>query len=61
MSGESAKLAMAEADNGDLALVHACKGGDISAFEELVRRYDRKLFRIAHHLVNNREDAEDVA
>ena len=60
MSGESAKLAMAEADNGDLALVHACKGGDISAFEELVRRYDRKLFRIAHHLVNNREDAEDV-
>jgi RNA polymerase sigma-70 factor (ECF subfamily) len=44
----------------DLELVNASKTGDIAAFEELVRRYDRKLLRIAQHVTNNREDAEDV-
>jgi RNA polymerase sigma-70 factor, ECF subfamily len=44
----------------ELALVRAAKGGDISAFEELVKRYDRNVFRIAQHITQNREDAEDV-
>ena len=45
----------------DLELVHASKSGDVAAFEELVKRYDRKVFRIAYHLTQNREDAQDVA
>ncbi len=44
----------------ELALVRAAKGGDDKAFEELVRRYDRNVFRIAQHITQNREDAEDV-
>jgi RNA polymerase sigma-70 factor, ECF subfamily len=44
----------------ELALVRAAKNGDISAFEELVKRYDRNVFRIAQHITQNREDAEDV-
>jgi RNA polymerase sigma-70 factor, ECF subfamily len=44
----------------ELALVEAAKKGDIGAFEELVRRYDRNVFRIAQHITQNREDAEDV-
>ncbi len=44
----------------ELKLVRAAKAGDISAFEELVRRYDRNVFRIAQHITQNREDAEDV-
>jgi len=44
----------------DLVLVHATKSGDISAFEELVRRYDRKLLRIAQNVTQNIEDAEEV-
>jgi len=44
----------------ELALVQAAKSGDVSAFEELVRRYDRNVFRIAQHITQNREDAEDV-
>ena len=44
----------------ELSLVHAAKAGDMSAFEELVRRYDRNVFRIAQHITQNREDAEDV-
>jgi RNA polymerase sigma-70 factor (ECF subfamily) len=44
----------------ELALVNAAKAGDIGSFEELVRRYDRNVFRIAQHITQNREDAEDV-
>ena len=44
----------------DLALVHACKEGDVNAFEQLVKRYDTRLFRIAQHVTHNREDAEDA-
>ena len=41
-------------------LVQAAKAGDIGAFEDLVKRYDRNVFRIAQHITQNREDAEDV-
>jgi RNA polymerase sigma-70 factor (ECF subfamily) len=44
----------------ELALVRAAKAGDMQAFEALVRRYDRNVFRIAQHITQNREDAEDV-
>jgi len=44
----------------ELALVQAAKGGDVAAFEQLVKRYDRNIFRIAQHITQNREDAEDV-
>jgi RNA polymerase sigma-70 factor, ECF subfamily len=44
----------------ELKLVRAAKAGEISAFEQLVHRYDRNVFRIAQHITQNREDAEDV-
>src|SRR5579883_2594567 len=44
----------------ELVLVNAAKAGDVGAFEELVRLYDRNVFRIAQHITQNREDAEDV-
>src|SRR6201997_4976253 len=49
-----------DAATDEMALVQAAKGGDVSAFEQLVRRYDRNIFRIAQHITQNREDAEDV-
>ncbi len=44
----------------ELALVQAAKAGDVRAFEKLVKRYDRNVFRIAQHITHSREDAEDV-
>lgn len=44
----------------DLELVHATQQGDLSAFEQLVARYDGKLFRIARNVTHNREDSEDA-
>src|SRR3954447_20204832 len=49
-----------EAASEELPLVVAAKAGDMAAFEELVRRYDRNVFRIAQHITQNREDAQDV-
>ena len=51
---------VSEPVSDELALVEAAKAGDDAAFEELVRRYDRNVFRIAQHITQNREDAEDV-
>jgi RNA polymerase sigma-70 factor (ECF subfamily) len=44
----------------DLTLVHATKRGHASAFEKLVKKYDRKLLRIAQSITHNREEAEDA-
>ena len=49
---------MVKDDEG--SLVAAAKAGDISAFETLVGRYERKIFRLAQNITQNREDAEDV-
>src|SRR5205809_2367665 len=51
---------VSEPVSDELVLVQRAKGGDVSAFEELVRRYDRNVFRIANHITHNAEDAEDV-
>ena len=44
----------------ELQLVTAARAGDISAFESLVNRYERKIFRLGMNITGNREDAEDV-
>ncbi len=44
----------------DVALVARAREGDLQAFETLVRQYDRQVFRIAQHITQNKEDAEDV-
>lgn len=44
----------------DLPLVDASASGDMAAFEELVRRHDQKLLRIARQVTRNLEDAQDV-
>src|SRR6267378_2086317 len=41
-------------------LVERARSGDAAAFSELVNRYERKIFRLAKHITQNDEDAEDV-
>src|SRR5512146_2734856 len=57
---EAIESRVREPTNDEAVLVSAARKGDIGAFEELVRRYDRNVFRIAQHITQNREDAEDV-
>ena len=44
----------------EAAVVAQAREGDARAFSELVRRYEGKIFRLAQHVTQNREDAEDV-
>ena len=44
----------------DTDLVHSAKRGDMTAFEELVKRFSKRVFSIACHITRSREDAEDV-
>src|SRR5271167_3994514 len=60
MTTESAHFGARAETNSDLDLVHASKNGDVTAFEQLVERYDRKLFRIAQSVTHNREDSQDA-
>lgn len=53
MTVDSAELAVTAVANDDLDLVHATKNGDVAAFEQLVKRYDRKLLRIAQSVTHN--------
>jgi len=49
-----------QAGTDEATLVAQAREGDTLAFAELVRRYEGKIFRLAQHVTNNREDAEDV-
>lgn len=41
-------------------LVGRAQDGDVDAFEELVTRYEARLYRYAYGMLGNRHDAEDV-
>jgi len=41
-------------------LVAKAKAGDAQAFTDLVNQYERKIYRLAKHITQNDEDAEDV-
>jgi hypothetical protein len=53
MTANSAGFAGTAVAGDDLDLVHATQNGDVSAFGQLVGRYDRKLLRIAHHVTHD--------
>jgi len=60
MTASGAKFAQTTSASDDLELVRATQSGDVSAFAQLVARYDCKLLRIAQHVTHNREDSEDA-
>jgi len=60
MTSEPAQFGERAETNDDLELVQASKNGDVAAFEQLVKRYDRRLFRVALSVTHNREDSQDA-
>jgi RNA polymerase sigma-70 factor (ECF subfamily) len=53
---EARQLQRAEDDE----LIRAAQKGERSAFDSLVRRYDRSVLRLALHMLGNEQDAQDV-
>jgi RNA polymerase sigma-70 factor (ECF subfamily) len=60
MAAHSVQFEVRAVASDDLDLVHASKNGDIAAFEQLVKKYDRRLLRIAQSVTHNREDSQDA-
>src|SRR5260370_2774440 len=56
----SRRLPSTVARDDEHLLVAAAKRGDTGAFEELVNRYEAKIFRLTMNITRNREDAEDA-
>jgi RNA polymerase sigma-70 factor, ECF subfamily len=48
------------AEKPESLLVTEAKNGQYEAFEELVNRYEKKIYRLGLRLTGNKEDAEDV-
>jgi RNA polymerase sigma-70 factor (ECF subfamily) len=44
----------------DTQLIRAAQQGNVTAFEELVRNYDRAVLRLAVHLTGSQEDGQDI-
>jgi RNA polymerase sigma-70 factor, ECF subfamily len=50
---------MAFADDGEL--ITRFKGGDLSGFEELVRKYQDKVYNLCRYMIQDPHDAQDAA
>ncbi len=44
----------------DEILVKKSQEGDYTSFEELVRRHERKIYKLAYRMMGNKEDANDI-
>lgn len=45
----------------DRALVRRAQGGDLAAYDDLVRRYQERIYATVYHMTSNHEDANDLA
>jgi RNA polymerase sigma factor (sigma-70 family) len=45
----------------DSQLVNAARNGDMRAYDELIRRYQDRIYGTIYHMTSNHEDANDLA
>jgi RNA polymerase sigma factor (sigma-70 family) len=45
----------------DVELVRRAQGGDLGAYDELVRRYQERIYATIYHMTSSHEDANDLA
>ena len=48
-------------ETDDLVIINRFKGGDTSAFEEIVLKHQDKIYNLCRHMLGNAHDAEDAA
>jgi RNA polymerase sigma-70 factor (ECF subfamily) len=58
--GETPATGQPGSRDWERALVEACQRGEREAFDELVVRYQRDVYRLCYRYVNNHEDANDL-
>jgi RNA polymerase sigma-70 factor (ECF subfamily) len=45
----------------EMDLVRRAQGGDLEAYDELVKRYQERIYATVYHMTSNHEDANDLA
>ena len=50
-----------ETQDQDAGLVARYLAGDVTAFDEIMIRYERQIYRVCYRFVENRDDAMDLA
>lgn len=58
---ESASLVNQTIDQDDAEFIENVRGGNSSAFEGLVRKYQNRLYTALVHISGSRQEAEDIA
>ena len=46
--------------NDNRAMIESARKGDYSAFETMVRQYEKPIFNVVYRMLHNAEDAKDV-
>jgi len=63
--GEAAKSSPGTVTKPDvaaeMALVRQARDGDLQAYDELVQRYQERIYATIYHMTSNHEDANDLA
>ena len=49
------------ANQDERQLIRGARQGDLTAYDELVRRYQERLYSTIYHMTSNHEDAHDLA
>ena len=60
MAEDPKATAEAPLDPPDTVLVSRAREGDYASYEELIRRYQRKIYALVYNMTSNKEDAEDL-
>ncbi len=47
-------------DPSDVDLVNRAREGDYSSYEELIRRYQRRVYALFYNMTSHKEGAEDL-
>jgi len=59
-AGIERSLSRPPADNPDLALVRRAQAEDLEAYDQLIRRYQERIYSTVYHMTSNHEDAADL-
>lgn len=57
---EKTEIEMPLDEAPDVALVERARGDDVAAYDELVRRYQERIYATVYHMTSNHEDANDL-
>ena len=58
---EPADIPETPVQTGEMDLVRRAQKGDLEAYDELVKRYQQRIYATIYHMTSNHEDANDLS